>query len=188
MSLSVSVKFPDGFGEERFASALEAVRGAVARALSNCLIEHFRAKNTRGNAKGFPRSNYWAQAADSVTSRVDGDTVIASITHPGVRLRWLGGTVTPKRGRAMAIPVHPSVANVWPSEMVGKNTFAVWLKDRQGGFIASTDGDNMTVLWRLVRKATHLPDSSVMPSMEERQKVIRQSAIDVFEALGGRSL
>lgn len=56
------------------------------------------------------------------------------------------------------------------------------------GFIASTDGDNMTVLWRLVRKATHLPNSSVMPSMEERQKVIRQSAIDVFEALGGRSL
>ena len=68
---------------------------AGVRALTNAIVRNFRRRNSQGNAKGFPRSNFWQDAAESVTSAVEGDAMSATISKQGVRLRWKGGEVRP---------------------------------------------------------------------------------------------
>ena len=154
-------------------------------------MKNFRRRNSRGNAKGFPRSNFWQDAAESVTSAVEGDTMSATIRRQGVRLRWKGGEVRPKDGRkALAIPVDPSVAHEWPSEYAGRGgaLFHVWPKGRNTGFLANrgTAEKHARILWMLVAKTTHKPDPSVIPPEGElRDKIVRAMKRALRAAQGG---
>ena len=169
---------------------------AGVRALSNAVVRNFRRKNQAGNAKGFPRSNFWQSAAESVTSAVEGDSMSATVRKEGVRLRWLGGVVRPKEGKkALAIPLDPAVAHIWPSEHAGYATGGdydggatslFWPKNSSHGFIK--DNDTGDLLWMLVSKTTHKADPSVIPSEDElRGAIVRamRRAIRGFQAEGG---
>ena len=156
---------------------------AGVRALTNAIVRNFRRRNSQGNAKGFPRSNFWQDAAESVTSAVEGAAMSATISKQGVRLRWKGGEVRPREGRkALAIPVDPSVAHVWPSEHVGYATGGdydegatslFWPKNSSHGFIK--DNDTGEILWMLVAKTTHKPDPSVIPPEDELRGTIARA-------------
>lgn len=65
----------------------------------------------------FPKSNYYSESADSVTTKVSGDSATVSIEKEGAALHYYGGTVRPKRGKALAIPLDPDVASICPSEL-----------------------------------------------------------------------
>lgn len=171
--------------------ALKAMREAAARAMSNTLIRHFRAKNNTPSAKGFKRSNFWSQAADSVTSRVEGDAAIAEVRKEGVRLRLKGGTVRPTNGhKALAIPADPSVAGIWPSEYGGKKggvkTFLLWRKGENRGFIGTAvkGQKEPKVLWWLVSKTTHKPDPSAVPENSVMVTAVERACRSVLRALG----
>jgi hypothetical protein len=153
---------------------------AGVRALTNAVVKNFRRRNSQGNAKGFPRSNFWQDAAESVTSAVEGDAMSAAIRKQGGRLRGKGGEVRPKEGKkALAIPVDPSVAHEWPSEYTGRGgaLFAVWPKGRNTGFLANrgTDRNHARILWMLVAKTTHRPDPSVIPPEDELRNAIARA-------------
>lgn len=146
-------------------------------ALTDLLERNFDRKNQAGNARGWPSSKFWERVAGSVTSAADGDKIVATVTEPGARLRWKGGEVRPKAGKkALAIPVDPSVAHVWPSEYAGQGgaLFAIWPKGRNTGFLANrgTDKKHARILWMLVAKTTHKPDPSVIPSEDELRGAI----------------
>lgn len=171
-------KIPD------IAAVIDRMRGPMlkdgVRALTNALARNFRKRNDRGNAKGFPRSDFWQDAAESVTSAVEGDAMVATVSKEGVRLRWKGGEVRPRGGRkALAIPLDPSVAHIWPSEHVGYATGGdydegatslFWPKNSNHGFIK--DNETSDLLWLLVSKTTHKPDPSVIPSEDELRSAI----------------
>lgn len=166
---------------------------AGVRALTNAVVKNFRKRNAQGNAKGFPRSNFWQDAAESVTSAVEGDAMSATIRKQGVRLRWKGGEVRPREGRkALAIPVDPSVAHVWPSEHAGYATGGdydegatalFWPKNSSHGFIK--DNETGDLLWMLVSKTTHKPDPSVIPSEDELRSAIVRAMRRAARAGGG---
>jgi len=173
-------------------AAFKAMREAAARAMSVALIRHFREKNRTPNAKGFKRSNYWSQAAESVTSRVEGDAAVAEVRKEGVRLRLLGGTVRPKAGkRALAIPADPSVAGIWPSEYGGKRggvkTFLLWRKGENRGFIGTAvkGQKEPKVLWWLVSKTQHKPDPTALPEMSAMVAAVERACRGVLRTLGG---
>lgn len=186
------VKTPDMAGW--FARRRGAMLDAGVRALSNAIVANFSAKNGQGNAKGFPRSNFWQDAAESVTSHVVGDTMLAVIRKEGVRLRWKGGEVRPKPGRkALAIPLDPSVAHVWPSEhndmATGGDydegaTSLFWPKNSSHGFIK--DNETGDLLWLLVSKTTHKPDPSVIPPETELHDAIVRAMRGVLRMGRGR--
>ena len=141
------------------------------RAMTNTLVKHFRAKDrAEPNAQGWARSHWWNRVASSVTSRIEGESAVADIREPGVRLRWLGGTVKPKAGKkALAIPADPSVRGTWPSEYAGKGgtekPFPVWQKGAKTGFLAirGSDPEHPRILWWLVGATHHEADPSVVP-------------------------
>lgn len=149
-------------------------------ALTDRLARNFERKDQAGNARGWPHSRFWERVASSVTSAAGDDGFSATITEPGVRLRWKGGEVRPREGKkALAIPVDPSVARIWPSEYGGYATGGdydegatslFWPKNSSHGFIK--DNETGDILWMLVAKTTHKPDPSVIPSEDELRGAI----------------
>ena len=89
---------------------------AARLGMSECVRDHLRRRNeTRPpNRHGLPKSDYWADAADSVTSDVSGNVAAVNVEQEGAALHYYGGTVRPKK-KALAIPIAPSVAGIWPS-------------------------------------------------------------------------
>lgn len=188
--MEVSIKM-SGDPARFLEAAKQPILEAAARAMSVLLIRHFRDRNrTRPKRQGWPKTNYWADAAQTVTSEAEGDTAVATIAQPGVRLHWLGGVVKPKNGhRALAIPADPSVQGIWPSEYKGKPdagpTFLVWKKGENTGMIATRKkkAKNLTPLWWLVAKTTMQPDPSVIPPANDFAASISKACNRVIKAL-----
>lgn len=144
---------------------------AAARGIEVLIIEHLEDKNSRTepNRYGLPKSNYYSNAAKDVSSTVSGSHATIAINHPGISLHYYGGTVLPKK-KVLAIPIHPSVAGIWPSEY-GGDMFVVWPKGKRSGLLVSADlRDEKNIgraLYRLVYKATIKADPTVLPKDEQ---------------------
>lgn len=148
---------PESLIPDAHVAAEAAVRGVEA-----LIIEHLRKKNdgTRPNRWGMPKTNYYADAAKNVEASVDGATIRVEIDHPGLAMHYEGGTVYPKK-KALALPIDPAVAGIWPSE---------YSRDHQlfktpGGALG--DADTGKILYILLPKATIPADPSVLPTDTE---------------------
>ena len=95
------------------------------------------------------------------------DQGVVEIEKEGLALHYEGGTVYPKK-KALAIPIDPSVADIWPSEASGIATgdgyAMIWPKGSNHGFIK--DAETNDLLWLLVPKATIPADKTVLPEEE----------------------
>ena len=160
---------------------------AVARSVSNTVKANLRDKdrNSRPEA-GMPKSGYYGQAANAVTTTVSGNEATISIPKEGIRLHFYGGTVRPGAGKkALAIPVDPSVAMIWPSEAGGIATggaddepyHLIWPKGSDHGWIKDTETNDL--LWLLVPKATIRADRSILP----HEGAIRKAIDEAMEAV-----
>lgn len=148
---------PESLIPDAHVAAEAAVRGVEA-----LIIEHLRKKNdgTKPNRYGLPKTNYYADAAKNVEASVDGATIRVEIDHPGLAMHYEGGTVYPKK-KALALPIDPAVAGIWPSE---------YSRDHQlfktpGGALG--DADTGKILYILLPKATIPADPSVLPTDTE---------------------
>lgn len=145
---------------------------AAALGVSELVVQHLRDKNAATTRPdGFPKTDYYADAADSVTTQVSGGKAIVTIEKEGVALHYWGGTVHPKK-KALAIPIDPSVAGIWPSEHGGELA-VVWKKGERSGLLMEDD----KALYRLVHSATVPADKSVLPTDDD----IERAATDAIE-------
>lgn len=131
---------------------------ASVRGVEALIIEHLRRKNagTQPNRYNLPKTNYYAEASNNVAAGVAGNKVNVEIDHPGISLHYEGGTVYPKK-KALAVPVDPAVAGIWPSE---------YSRDHQlfktpGGALG--DAETGKILYILLPKATIPEDKTVLP-------------------------
>lgn len=160
---------------------------AAGRAVSNLIIDHLRKKNANSvHPAGFPKSDYWADAADSVTTEVVGGKAVVTVQKEGVALHYYGGTVLPKK-KALAIPLDPALADVWPSEYADyatggsgddDATALFWPRGSSHGFIKDTETGDL--LWLLVPKATIPEDKTVLPTGGQLEDA---AARGIFELL-----
>lgn len=166
-----------------------AVADAATRGISNLLFDHFLSRNNRPGREGWPSSNYWADAAESVSvSAVGAGTADVCAKAPGLLMHLKGGTILPKRGRFLAIPILPMVAGIWPREAMQRKKDVKLIPVRGGkgeGYLLAlqiTAAVNLP-LWRLARKATLKPDPSVLPTLEEQTEAATAAAQAALEAL-----
>lgn len=139
---------------------------AGGRGISNLLIRHLRQRNARPARPGWPKSDYWRTAARSVQTNVAGHKAVVSIHAPGIYLHLHGGVVRPKVGKkALAIPMRPEVADIWPSEYDRKRLFLLVRKSLGKAWLAQREKNgHLTILWRLVRQTRHQADPTVLPT------------------------
>ena len=156
---------------------------AAVRGVETLIIDHLRKKNdgTQPNRWGMPKSNYYADASKNVEASVSGATVRVEIEHPGLAMHYEGGTVYPKK-KALAIPIDPSVAGIWPSEA---NAFAnedeyalIWPKNSSHGFIKDVERNEL--LWILLPKATIKADKTVLPDDNATLKAAEEAVWEAF--------
>ena len=150
---------------------LKVAAQAAARGMEVLIINHLRDKNgrTAPSRYGLPKSNYYADAAKNVEASSSGAVARVEVDKPGIALHYEGGTVYPKK-KALAIPIDPSVAEIWPSEANGIGTGGaddepyalIWPKGSDHGFIK--DSETNELLWLLVPKATIPADKTVLPT------------------------
>ena len=148
---------PESLIPDAHVAAEAAVRGVEA-----LIIEHLRKRNdgTQPNRWGMPKTNYYADAAKNVEASVDGATVRVEIDHPGLAMHYEGGTVYPKK-KALALPIDPAVAGIWPSEYSQDHK----LFKTPGGALG--DAETGKILYILLPRATIPADPSVLPTDTE---------------------
>lgn len=154
-------------------------------AIANVIKKHFRDRNQEPNKEGWAKSGFWAQIRDSV-QLIDGAEVIVQINDPRFNLKYYGGTVTAKRGKALAIPLHEEYKGVLPSTFPRDKFF--FLPDKDGnnvGILAEALGDHTIRAAYLLRKSTqHQPDPQALPPMED----LRKEALRAIESWVNRQL
>ena len=178
--MKLTFKIPTDFtilDEPKAGSAMaEAVRDLVRRHFTN------RSLHAAPSRFGIPPSGFWHKAAGTVkvASHRGLKAVIsagAESNDPrapgqGVALHYYGGTVYPKK-KALAIPIDPSVAGIWPSEagaLANEGEYSIfWPKNSSHGFIK--DNERGELLWLLIPKATIHADPTVLPTDEQLSEV-----------------
>lgn len=87
------------------------IRSASAQSVRNGLVDHFRARQAEGNARGWQDKGFWdSNRGDAVTKQirrpmVEGDATIIAIDSPALAHKITGGDVKPTGGRRyLAIP------------------------------------------------------------------------------------
>ena len=160
-----------------FIPSAETLAEAMGRGVFNLVKGHLAERNGRTSRRpGFPKSNYWADAAKSVREpTISGSTATIEIDKEGVALHYYGGTVKPKK-KALAIPLSPLVADIWPSE-APDNLDLFWPKNSSHGFLK--DANTSELLYLLVSRVTIPADPTVLP--EEGK--IAGAALDAAESL-----
>jgi len=111
--LSINIQSPDLAPEVTRLIALEKsvepvrILKAAGKQLETDLQDHFSARNSEPNKRGFPKRNFWAgiRRSTALASVSDSEAVV-SISNPAINQKVYGGTITPKSGRALALPMN----------------------------------------------------------------------------------
>lgn len=92
-----------------------ALGKVLGRAAANELKSYYRELNSkRPNKLGGQRSHFWNAVASSVNNpRAVGGGIIVSISHPHVAQRLYGGTIVPRKKKALAIPVSAASYGIY---------------------------------------------------------------------------
>ena len=173
MELVLKIRVPEDLVVEDEQKAGQA----MAEAVRDCIRRHLADKglHTAPNRNGLPHSGYWHKAANTV--KVEAQQGLHAVVAAGaesddpnapgqgIALHYEGGTVHPKK-KALAVPISPAVAGIWPSEAnaLTDHIAMIWPKNSKHGFLK--DAETNELLWLLVPRATIPADPTVMPSDE----------------------
>lgn len=147
----------------------------IGRSANNTVREHlFGLNSTRPNALGGRRTNFYAQAARATNFKVVSDTaIVVSIPHVGIAQRFFGGTIRPKSGTYLTIPVHPAAhgkrAREFDLELVfglGGQPIALATKRTVAGRSGRQISAFGEIYYKLVREVIQRPDETVLPYNE----------------------
>jgi len=174
------------------AMQLEAIGPIIGRSANNTIREHlFGLNQSRPNALGGRRTQYYAQAARGTQFQFSGDTVIVSINQIGIAQRYYGGTIKPKTSKYLTIPVHPAAyghrAREFDLELVfgrGGQPYALATKAGGKGKNAHSVGE---IYYRLVKSVTQQANPEVLPTNAEVDDAINTDVGSYLDRIVARA-
>lgn len=166
--------------------------------LRDALKNHFIDRSQRVGSR-----NYWAAAAEATESHMEGRTARVTVSHTGVRLHLLGGTVRPT-GRISPVTGRPTKSLLVPGPdsplrkrritlaeagipeeeiMVLYSTkshlpYLARVQERKRMYKGQKQ--KVTPLGLLLKSVTHDPDRTVLPSDQELTDTVKTSAVDTL--------
>lgn len=186
----------------------------AGKSVEVCLRDHFLKRNSEPNKKGWAPNNFWSRIRKAVVM-IDADNTKASvaIAAPAINQKIYGGTITPKRGSALALPATAAAyASGSPREgatpmlkfmFAFDPTFDRWrpalvaaedyarriVKGKRAGQLANTKdkakatAGSGTVWYWLCRSVTQAPDPRALPDEQDIQAGI-YSAVEDYLGIG----
>ncbi len=158
-----------------------ALYAAGAKAVQVEISKHLRMLQARGNTMGWPSQRFFAGKATSVerhvgVSRLDDTGAVVTIADPRFVHRIAGGTVHPKRGKYLAIPLTAeayaksgkgSIRESMPGLFVLKTPRGLLLCLSQEKGRGKGKTVKIIPMFKLVRSVTHLPHPEEMPPLDQ---------------------
>lgn len=149
---------------------------ALGKRLEVELHAHFDRLNSRGNRRGWTRSNFWTRVVKKATSfvRADSSSATVSIASREFIHKLKGGVVRAKAGRALAIPLtNAAKAAGSPGEWTTKGDGQlIFVKTKRGAFLfrnlgfrgrGRTKGQRWEAMYKLVASVRHLAQADALP-------------------------
>jgi len=174
--------------------------------LARALREHFRKRDSQPNRKGWPKRHFWNREGRNNTALTHYDAASATVTIASAAIahKVKGGTVRPKRARALAIPaIAAAYKAIQPSAMdknflefipIPKSGGLVgMLVERQHDTLRSTkrgfkQGEKRggQVWFWIVSQATHRADPKTLPPQADVERQIQASAQQYLDRIAAR--
>jgi hypothetical protein len=152
------------------------LRKVMAHAAANEVRENFRELD-RERHRPHVQHHFYASAARATSSQVSGSKMQVVVDHVGIRLRYYGGTVTPRRCTYLTIPANVVAERYTAREFPEQLHFR---KTRKGGLL-ETDDDR--VMYWLVKSVTQKADPSVIPTDDKLNTAAIEAGKDYLERL-----
>jgi len=108
---------------------LRGLNAVLADRYVDVLRAHFRRKNSVPNGMGAPKTNFWNQIADAtgVTSVTD-EKAVVTVAEDRFAIHLFGGTIKPKKAKALTIPIIPEARGLFASsyeKKFGRKLFSI---------------------------------------------------------------
>jgi hypothetical protein len=173
--LSINITAPDLGPEinrlQRMPSEPRRIMNAAGKQLEGDLRDHFQARNQEPNKQGFPRKNFWAGIGRATAlSSYSASEAVVTVSDPAINQKVYGGTITPKRGRALAIPLIGEAYKAGSPRALQNNFLRLLVTKAGKAFLVereTTKGKSMSFAGRfwyqLVPKVTQAPDPRALP-------------------------
>jgi len=158
---------------------------AGAKAVEVALKQHLKQLQARGNAKGWPSQKFFSGKATSVSKSVGlteltDTTATVSITDARFIHRIQGGTITAKRGAALAIPLTAEAASYSGKGSLRQSCPGLFLvRTKKGAFLARSlfekraggkdqpQRQQLRFLFILKKSVTQRPHPEDLPDVEQ---------------------
>lgn len=184
-----SINISDGLTPRyrSIADHLSSTRGLMARLgkTGEVVIKNrFEDLNRRPNKRGWPKQNVWnkIRQSTSLASVTEREATIA-ISDPRFAVHLHGGTITPKRARALAIPLHAEAyAAGSPREGDARlpNLFVLRRRGGRGAFLAEAEpfGQKGRVrIWYVLKASVRIPrNPDALPSESDMTAALDREA------------
>ena len=170
---------------------------SVGKAVAVLLDEHFEARQAEGNEHGWPSRGFWHGEADSVASATSLGEVTAKKAEVAIAsrpflLKLLGGTVTPKRAGALAIPMRAEAYALGGKGSIRESAPGLQLiKSKSGAYLIKSLQDRTEFWFKLVPRAIHKPDPRALPPTDEIIETIEDAAVEagrLMTSTGGSAI
>lgn len=146
------------------------------------LIAHFDKRESSGLSdraqRGWPQQHFWARIARATgLAGYDEKEATVSVADPAILLKIYGGTVKPKTGKFLALPMRAEAygkfARSWPED-----TFFKFTSKSGKSFLAQRDANGaLRLYYRLLRSTTHSPDPKALPAQERLIALVSEVAM-----------
>jgi hypothetical protein len=168
----------------------------MGKAVEVRLREHFAARNTEGNAKGWPKRNFWNRVVRKATAFESATEEEASVAIASREFaqKLYGGTIRAQRGKYLAIPLtarayrtgRPGLWSGAGLSLVKTPKAALLVENlhsslgRKGGGGRIRGGEAQ---YLLVKSVTQAPDPRALPSSTKLTNAALMVARTYVEAL-----
>jgi hypothetical protein len=156
---------------------------------------HFRDKNATPNALGGPRTNFWnGVASDTGVTDVTETGATITVANQPFRLHLYGGTVVPKKAKALTIPLVPEAHGLMArtyQQKFGRKLFTIggpgkvpFLFERTDGGVPGTKGasrNSIRPVYRLAKRAMIKRDPKALPDVDVVRAALTEEAVDFVE-------
>jgi hypothetical protein len=197
ITISVNANLDQLAAAGRTLSDLRPLLVVLQRRAVNAVKEHFLVRNREPNSMGWPKRNFWSREGRDNTGAgaVTADSAEVVVASAAIAHKLSGGTITPKRGKFLAIPLTAEAYKAGsPREGNMPGLFLVRRKGETGrAFLAVADrlGEKpprgakgmaprdrggIRPQYLLVRSVTQAPDPRTLPPPEAMGRALQAEA------------
>lgn len=158
------------------------------------LRQHFRARDTEPNKRGWPKQHFWSRLrrVTALSSWSDREAII-TVADPALAAKIHGAVIRPVEAKALAIPINRRAYGVRPSSGLIPGLFV--LRTKKGAYLAAASDEfrgrkrsgvkrqRLTLYYKLVKSTAVPADPRALPTrtswlhslMQEAERYIERA-------------